>query len=61
MKTLKYELEKTARIVASGEMGEIIARAEYSQSEPQYLMRYAAADGRAVEAWWGESAIEYAA
>jgi len=44
-------------IDASGENGEVIARAQYATSEDTYLLRYKSADGRAVEAWWGESAI----
>jgi len=54
---MKYELKQTVTIAASGETGEVIARAEYATSEPSYLLRYKCADGRAVEAWWAESAL----
>lgn len=44
-------------VLKSGEAGEIIGRAEYLNSEPNYLLRYTAADGRQVEQWWAESAF----
>lgn len=55
--TFKFELKTEAIITVSGEIGTIIARAEYDESENQYFLRYRAADGRAVESWWCESAI----
>ena len=54
---MKFELKQTVTISASGEVGEVIGRAEYTTSEPQYMLRYKSADGRAVEAWWAESAL----
>ncbi len=56
-----FKLAQRVVITASGENGMIIGRAEYSSSEPSYLIRYCAADGRAVESWWTQSAIELAA
>lgn len=56
----KFELSQTVAIAASGETGQIIGRAEYVTSEPCYLIRYAAKDGRAMEQWWGESALQAA-
>lgn len=53
----KFELKQQVKITASDESGEVIARAEYSESSPAYLVRYKAADGRAVEQWWNESAL----
>lgn len=58
MEKLKFELGQSVTIAASGEKGEIIARAEYATAEPSYYLRYRSADGRAVESWWGESALE---
>lgn len=58
MTPLKFELNQVVTIAASGETGKIIARAEYANSEPSYLMLYKSADGRAVEVWWSESALE---
>jgi hypothetical protein len=54
---MKYELKQQVTIAASGEQGEVIARAEYATAEPSYLLRYKCADGRAVESWWSESAL----
>jgi hypothetical protein len=55
---MKHDLKKTVTIVVSGETGEVIGRAEYVYAEPSYLVRYKDADGRAVESWWTESALE---
>lgn len=54
---MQYELNDTVTISASGESGEIIGRAEYTFSEPSYLLRYKSADGRAVENWWTETSL----
>ena len=55
-KEYKFILSQVVRL-ESGEQGTIIGRAEYVFMENQYNLRYVAADGRAVEAWWGESAL----
>lgn len=55
-----FELKQTVEIKASGETGEVIARAQYSTSEDCYLLRYKCADGRAVESWWTQSALQAA-
>lgn len=55
---MKFSLKQQVTIVASGESGEVIARAEYISGDPQYLVRYKAADGRAVEIWWTEAALK---
>lgn len=60
MHAFVFDLAQRVKISASDESGEVIARAEYATSEDSYLVRYKAADGRAVEAWWGESALEVA-
>ncbi len=54
---VKYELMQSVTIATSGEQGEVIGRAEYVHAEPSYLVRYQAADGRAEEVWWTESAL----
>ena len=54
---MKYRLNQPVGIICSDETGEVIARAEYSNEEPRYLLRYQCADGRAVESWWSESAL----
>lgn len=58
--TFKFELQQLVEITASSEQGTVIGRAEYATSEDSYLIRYQAADGRATEAWWSESALEAA-
>lgn len=55
--TFKHNLGDAVTIAASQEDGAVIARAEYASSENSYLIRYKSADGRAVESWWGESAL----
>lgn len=54
---LKFKLGERVMLERSDEEGYVVGRAEYSASEPGYLVRYCAADGRQVEAWWGESAL----
>lgn len=55
---MKFVLGSTVIIVASGETGEVIGRAQYAHAEDSYFIRYRCADGRAVEAWWTDSALE---
>lgn len=56
--SFKFNLSDSVNIAASGETGEVIGRAEYSNAENGYLVRYKAGDGRATESWWGESALQ---
>ncbi|PTX49116.1 hypothetical protein IQ03_04812 [Gemmobacter caeni] len=53
----KFKLNHEVIIEASGECGVVVGRAEYADGKPQYLIRYMAADGRAVEQWWNQSAL----
>lgn len=55
---VKYELNQIVVLSQSKEQGVVVGRAEYAAAEPSYLIRYKAADGRQVEAWWGESALQ---
>lgn len=57
MQQFLFSINQAVAIGASSESGHVIARAEYANNENQYLVRYKAGDGRAVEAWWGESAL----
>lgn len=59
-KKFKFELTSQVQIAASGETGTIRGRAEYTNSEDNYLVLYKAADGRATEAWWPESTLQAA-
>jgi hypothetical protein len=57
----KYEIGAIVTLKASSESGVIVGRAEYGgRAENAYLIQYKAADGRQVEQWWGESAINQA-
>lgn len=58
MPSWKFDLNQNLKIAESGEVGVCIGRAEYAHNERHYYIRYCAGDGRAVEAWWGESALE---
>jgi hypothetical protein len=57
-KKFKFELGQQVTISASGETGTVQGRAEYAAAESTYYVRYKAADGRATEAWWPESALD---
>lgn len=54
----EFALLDSVTIKVSGEVGQVIGRASFAASENSYFVRYAGADGRAVEQWWGESALE---
>ena len=56
--TMKYELGQEVKLIKSEERGTVSGRAEYLTGEPCYWIIYKAADGRQVECWWNESAIE---
>ena len=58
MSDWEYNLEQAVILKFSREVGVVIGRAEYMSMEDQYLIRYKAADGRQVEAWWGADALE---
>lgn len=58
MSQFAFDLNQRVKLSCSPETGTIVARAEYAYSENTYLVRYEAGDGRAVEAWWWESALE---
>lgn len=57
MNVFEYELGAQVTISVSNESGTIIARAQHSNTDNQYLLRYMAGDGRAVEAWWDVAAL----
>jgi hypothetical protein len=60
MQAFRYALGQNVTLMASGERGIIIGRAEYLEAFPGYLVRYRAADGRATEGWWTQPALENA-
>lgn len=52
----KFDMGQSVTL-ESNEKGKVIARAEYEDSEPNYRVRYTAADGRLVECWWSAKAL----
>lgn len=58
MNNFAFQLSDAVIIKASGETAEIASRSESTFAEPQYLLRYRCADGRAVEQWWTQSALQ---
>ena len=57
MDSFSFALNDQVVIVASGEAGVVIGRAEYTTAEPSYQLRYRTAEGRAVEQWWSQDAL----
>ncbi|PZR90326.1 MAG: hypothetical protein DI537_19105 [Stutzerimonas stutzeri] len=55
-KTFEFKLGDEVSL-QSGESGTVIGRAHYLDMNPQYMVRYTAADGRLTECWWAESAL----
>jgi len=53
-----FKLGDAVKITTSGESGVVIGRAEYTTCEPQMQVRYKTTDGRAIESWWTQSALE---
>lgn len=56
----KFNLGDTVQLALSDEVGQVIGRAEYSESGQQYYVRYLAGDGRQVDAWWTAQALQHA-
>ncbi|QOR55203.1 MAG: hypothetical protein SHS37scaffold296_20 [Burkholderiales phage 68_11] len=52
-----FALSQRLRINESGEECVVIGRAEYTTAINNYFVRYKAANGLAVEAWWTEDAL----
>ena len=53
----KFSLSQLVNIRISEEFGEIRARAQYANSENQYLIHYQAADKCARTAWFAQSEL----
>lgn len=60
MSEFAFRLGAEVVIRASGEAGQVIGRAQYTNSANCYFVRYCSADGRAVEQWWSEEALDVA-
>lgn len=52
---MKFNLGEEVKLVDSGEHGKVVGRAEYTDAQPSYFVRYLNAQGRQVKEWWGES------
>jgi hypothetical protein len=57
MKDFAFNIGDLVQISCSGETGVVIGRAEHQYAQNQYYIRYKAADGRATDQWWDESAL----
>ncbi|EFO32587.1 conserved domain protein [Roseibium sp. TrichSKD4] len=60
MNNFKFELNDEVKISISGETGIVTGRAEHLDARDQYHVRYKSADGRGIESWWSEDALEAA-
>jgi uncharacterized membrane protein len=58
MGKFNFALGQKVTISISGEQGEVHGRAEYTNLDNCYFVRYKAADGRAAEGWWQEDALQ---
>lgn len=54
-----FALGDHVNLSLSHEEGIVIGRAEYTNIPPQYFVRYVAADGRQVQDWFCDDAIEH--
>lgn len=58
MENFKFNLGQKARIVCSGEEGNIRGRADYVAGRSDYLLHYKSAEGKADSAWFAEDLLE---
>lgn len=58
MSGFKFNLGEQVVLIGSDENGIVVSRAEHSNAENNYMIRYKCGDGRLIEAWWTESALE---
>jgi hypothetical protein len=56
-KPFRFDLGDTATIKVSGEQGEVIGRAQYTDLPNYYQLRYKNAAGVASEQWWEDSTL----
>lgn len=57
-KTFNFKLGDRVDLTESNETGLIIGRAHYTNANPSYLVRYVAGDGRQIENWTSEDALQ---
>lgn len=57
----KFEFKLKDKVcLESGEAGIVIGRAHFVDCNPQYRVRYKGGNGRMIESWWYESALQRA-
>ncbi|MGI3170019.1 hypothetical protein ACRARG_12740 [Pseudooceanicola sp. C21-150M6] len=56
MKDFQFQLGDKVQ-VSPKESGEVVGRVEYTNSDPQYFVRYVSGDGQKVERWWNGDAL----
>lgn len=52
-----FENGQRVKLMKSGEMGEVIAVADYARRPPLYLVEYVSAHGCQCENWFDEEAL----
>ena len=52
-----YNLGTPVKLTQSGESGTIIGRAEFTNSDEQYFVRYVDGNGCLIQKWWPHDAI----
>ena len=54
---MSFEFDLEAQVSISG-TGTVVARADYAEGEPQYLVRYTDENGESREVWVTEGLLE---
>lgn len=57
MKNFEFNIGARVKLSMSHESGIVKGRAEYDNSQNNYLVLYVAADGRQVSSWLGEDEL----
>jgi hypothetical protein len=58
MNEFRFDFGQRVCLTLTGESGIVVGKCHYMNNECQYAIRYVAADGRQVESWLQESALE---
>lgn len=56
-KGFKYELGGKVSLIETEECGVIVGRAEYTDSDNSYYIRYKDSTGKQILKWWNETHI----
>ena len=60
MPEFKFRMHQPVRLPISGEQGVVIGQAHFCNADDQFFVRYKSGDGRCVESWWCQDALESA-